>query len=410
MCQASTCVDGLCTIACPQDPSDRCPQGTVCAKQTCQLPLAVGFLYPGEFSQEEYTLSFERARDEIKSALAYSSLAYLEDVASASTVHDSATSFLAQGRPVIVATSPSHGPLLLDFADENPDATLFVVGARVTRPNLVSFDTRTYQAYYLAGIAAARKTTSHRLGMIGSSYTPSVLASINAFALGARAVDPANVVALKWIGAAHDMEPHVQGKSRERIYTEQLLADGADVIAHTLDNNIPVYTVAEQPTNVLAIAANVPDACEIKPSRCLGSVYFNWGPLLISLLDGYHRQRLPDPPSVLEGILVSRTESSFGFLLSDGIVGAPAIQLALDDALTALASDEGVGRVFDGPLQSTGQCEAKTGAPQCVPSGARLDDAGLRDMCWLVQGIVERSGGVDAPALVPELGDCAPSN
>jgi hypothetical protein len=33
---------------------------------------------------------------------------------------------------------------------------------------------------------------------------------------------------------------------------------------------------------------------------------------------------------------------------------------------------------------------------------------GLRDMCWLVQGIVERAGNVDSPAMVPELGDCAP--
>lgn len=408
-CQASACVAGICTIPCPTADDEACPAGTVCAASTCQIPLAVGFLYPGQIAQEEYTLSFDRARDDVKSALPYASLAFIEDVNTASATHDAATTFLAQGRTVLVGVSPTHGPLLADFASAHPEATLFVAGARDTAPNLVSFDTRTYQAYYLAGIAAALKTTTHRLGMIGSTYSPSTIASINAFALGARSVDATNVVDLKWIGASHDMEPKVQGKSRERIYTEELVADGADVVAHTLDNNIPVYTIAEQTEpNLYAIGANVSDVCEITPSRCLGAVYFNWGPLLVSLLDGYHHQSLPPTRAVLEPIRVGLSESAFGFALSDGILGAPGIQLSLDGALTALASDEGVGRVFDGPIQSTGQCEATSGSPVCVADGARLDDAGLADMCWLVQGIVTRQGGADLPAMVPPLGDCAP--
>lgn len=407
-CQASSCVAGICTIPCPEEAGTACPPGTTCAADTCQIPLAVGFIYPGQIAQEEYTLSFDRGRDEVKSALPYATLAYVEDVTSVAAVYDAADTFLSQGRSVIVGVAPAYGPELKAFADAHPESTVFVTGARETADNLVSFDTRTYQAYYLAGIAAARKTTSHRLGMIGSTYTPATIASINAFALGARSVDATNVVELKWIGAPHDMEPKVQGKSRERIFTEDLIASGADVIAHTLDNNIPVYTVAEQASStVVAIGANVSDVCEIKPSRCLGAVYFNWGPLLVSLLDGQHHQSLPPGRKVLASIGVSPAESPFGFLLSDGILGAPAIQQALDASLTALASDDGVGRVFEGPIQSTGQCEMKTGTPVCVPEGSRLDDAGLFDMCWLVQGIVDRSGGTDVPAVVPALGDCA---
>lgn len=408
VCQASSCIDGVCVIPCPTEPGESCPQGTVCAAESCHVPLAVGFIYPGQVAQEEYTLSFDRGRADVKDALAYASLAFIEDVASAPAVNDAASKFLAQERPVMVGVAPAYGPLLADFAADHPEATLFVAGARETRENLVSFDARTYQAYYLAGIAAGSKTTSRRLGMIGSTYSPATIASINGFALGARSVDPTIVVELLWIGAPHDSDPPVQGKSRERVFTENLIANGADIIAHTLDNNIPVYTVAEDASTVLAIGANVSDVCSIKPSRCLGSVYYNWGPLLVSLLDGYHRQSLPPSRAVLEGIRVSNTESVFGFLLSSGILGAPAIQVELDAALTGLASDDGVGRVFDGPIQSTGQCEAATGKATCLADGERLDDMGLFEMCWLVQGIVERQGATDVPAMVPALGDCAP--
>lgn len=406
-CQASSCVDGVCVIPCPTDPGESCPDGTVCAGEHCHVPLAVGFIYPGQIAQEEYTLSFDRGRADVKDSLAYASVAYLEDVASAPALNDAASTFLAQDRFVMVGVSPGYGPLLADFAAQHPEATLFVAGSRETRDNLVAFDARTYQAYYLAGIAAGSKSTSRRLGMIGSTFSPATVAAINGFALGARSVDPTIVVELVWIGAPHDAEPPVQGKSRERVFTESLIANGADVIAHTLDNNIPVYTVAEDASPVLAIGANVSDVCSIKPSRCLGAIYYNWGPLLVSLLEGYHRQSLPPSRAVLEGIRVSNTESVVGFLLSSGILGAPAIQLALDGALTGLASDEGVGRVFDGPIQSTGQCEAQKGVAMCVADGERLDDAGLFGMCWLVQGVVERPGGVDVPAMVPALGDCA---
>jgi basic membrane lipoprotein Med (substrate-binding protein (PBP1-ABC) superfamily) len=404
-CQASTCMDGICAIPCP----DKCPSGTLCASGICQLPLNAGFMYPGFVMSEDYSSSFDRGRDAAKDSLPYSSLSFAENITLGSEANDAATSFLKQGRNVIVGASSIYGPMLSDFADQNPDATVLVAFSRVTRENLIDFETRTYEAYYLAGVAAATKSTSGRLGMIGSTYSPPTVASINGFALGAQSVNPAAIVELKWIGRPHDPDPPVGGKTKERIFTEQLIADGCDVIAHTLDNNIPVAVVSQlKPPNVLAIGANLNDACTIDPAVCLGAVYYNWGPFLTELLDEAHKDDLPDNGRVIEGIQVSTADSPIGFAVNDQIIGATALKQQLDPILMGLASDQGVGRVFDGPIASTGQCEAATMQPTCVEPGDRLSEQDLEQMCWLVQGVVSHDTGTDMPATVPEEDDCAP--
>ena len=397
-CQASKCVTGICAIPC----SPSCPSGTLCAQAICQVPLNVGLIYPGSIAQEAYTNSFDQGRLAAATALPYTSLAFTENVSLAMDVAPAVDTLLGQGRTVILgaASFPSYGPILSSYADDHPKDTFLIAGSRITRPNLISFDVRTYQAYFLAGIAAARKTVTHRLGMIGSTYSPPTVASINAFALGAQSINPLNIVELDWMGDRHDTNPPVGQSSRERVFTEQLVAHGADVIAHTLDNNKSVATISEEaPPGVFAIAADVVDACD--QTQCLGTVYYNWGPMFESLLDSVHKQTLAPGSRILESIKVSSNESVVGFRVSDQIVGSTAIATEVDAALFNLAQDQGVGRVFDGPIHSAA-CEASKMVPTCVAAGARLDDQGLDTMCWLVDGIVTRSaGGVDMPATVP---------
>jgi hypothetical protein len=161
-----------------------------------------------------------------------------------------------------------------------------------------------------------------------------------------------------------------------------------------------VATVRDLPTpGVFAIGGDVSDACDIAPTRCLGSVFYNWGPLLTRLIDGVHKQSLPNTRT-LESIQVSPLDSAIGFSVSDQIVGSTAIAQQVDGVLTKLASDQGVGRVFDGPIHSAA-CEQQKNIPVCVPSGGHLDDQGLDSMCWLVDGIVSHDTGTDMPATVP---------
>jgi basic membrane lipoprotein Med (substrate-binding protein (PBP1-ABC) superfamily) len=255
-------------------------------------------------------------------------------------------------------------------------------------------------------MAAARATMKNRIGIIGSVYSPSIIACVNAFALGAQSITPNIVVEVEWMEAPHD--PNPVPVAHELLFTKSLVTNGADVIAHTLDNNIPVATVAETyPTGVYSIAANVIDACDsasVAPNTCLGTVYFNWGPLFVQMLEDVHKQTIRDYPRYLVPIQSSATDSVFGFHVIDQ---ASAIAHEVDTKLNDLQSDQGVGRVFDGPIHSA-QCEMTKNVPVCVPMGSRLDDQGLDQMCWLVDGIVTHSSTGDQPATIPPKGDCAP--
>lgn len=404
-CQGAKCVGGVCAIPCD---GTKCPTGMVCAAALCQLPVVAGFVYPGEVQQEAFTQSLELGRSNLPEKLPYLTSSFVEDKFLESDVLDAANGFYAQGARMIVGAAPGFGSTLASFAAQHDDAQLLVFGSAVTRSNLTSYDVRTYEGYYLAGIAAGTKTTKNRLGIIGSVFTPSVVASINAFALGAQSVRPDVVVEVRWLGDYHDRGQPVGGKTLERVDTEALLADGADVIAHTLDNNISVAAVAQVGApGTYAIGGNVRTACDATPGRCIGSVYYNWTPVFAKLIDDYHKQRLQQ--RLLVGLELSALDSPIDFIVSDAIVGSQLLSQQIDGVRTNLVNDKGVTRIFDGPLHSTGQCEAKTGMADCVAMGQRLSDADLASMCWFVQGIVDKDmNGMDEPAMVPELGDCAP--
>lgn len=392
-CQGSECVDGICVIPCK---ANGCPDGTVCSSEVCQLPLEAAFLYRSDVAQEEFEQSFEAGRVVADNAFDYLKTSFVDKNNANSAAMDAARTKLDEGARVIVAANPDWGGLFAPLADENQDASFLVWRSPVTRENLVSFDARIYQSYYLAGIAAALRTTNHRLGFVASRPAPAVVASVNAFLLGARTVDPTNLVQVVWFGMPGD----------ERMSTQKLLTDGCDVVAHDMSNNIPVLAVEQLSTTALSIGANLSDGCKGSPARCIATVHYNWGPFLRRLIDDAHKFRLPEY-GVVRAEIETGSSSVVGFGVTGSLPMAQTLVAETEAARGELASDDGVGRVFDGEIVSA-QCETLTGQAPCVPLGERLSEEGLAAMCWFVDGVVESDGTVDSPALVPQTDACAP--
>lgn len=404
-CQGSRCIDSVCAIACGD--ASGCPGGTHCASGSCQLPLATVFLYPFDPAQDDTAQSFEDARTVIDEELPY--VESEDDVGYelASDAVARATELDASGVDALIATSELYASAFTGWAPEHPSTLVLVHQGNTTAANLVPFGARTYQAYFLAGVAAGRFSGTGRVCMIGSVASPYVLASINAFALGVQReiVEPPPVLELRWLGESHDTQPKVNGETRERRYTREMVEAGCDVVAHTLDNNIVLRTAAElidDGADLYAVGANVEDTCDALPSgRCLGATFFHWAPLLAPVLDDFHRQRL-EPGLRLGRMLVDENDSVVDFAVGAGLSGGVGLASDLDDLRAAIAGEDGVGPVFAGPIESA-SCEAQTGNVPCVADGARLDDAGLATMCWLVDGVVDEAG---APAVIPANAPC----
>jgi basic membrane protein A len=369
----------------------------------------VGYVYPYPISQDELAQSLEQGRLVADEELSFIQSTVLDARELDAAATDAATELVQKGSTVIVAASSYHADAFAAFADANPDVQVLSFQSPTSGDNLTSFDGRMYQAYYLAGFAAARSApASPRLGILGSVVTPPIVARINAFALGARraleGTGTQATIEVRWIGEWHDTGEPVSGELKERRETRALLEAGAQVVAHTLDSNIPLVALPELNAQVgvtaYAVAANLQAGCDGPAANlCVGSAYYNFGPLLSRAL--FDLQRGQGGNTVLMGIANGGAQSAVGFQRGNA---APSSLDGELDVIRAELAVEGVGPIFDGEITS-GQCSAQTGDSPCVPMDARLDDQGLARMCWFIDdvGLVERPDGMtDMAAIVPQ--------
>lgn len=415
-CQGSSCLDGICTVRCADDAG--CPGGTVCAREICELPLQIGYVYPFPVSQDELAQSIDLGRIGVEAELAYVTSVAVEDKPLAADAADAALDLVSQGTTVLVATSSAQATAFAALSAANPDVNVLVVDSPTATGQLTSVQPRIYQAYHLAGFAAARRSSTRRLGFIGSVATPSVIARINAFALGARrALEPEGQTAtieVRWMGDWHDTGAPVENETKEVRDTRELLLAGADVIAHTLDNNIPLtslpYILDKDENDMLtegfAIAANLPAGCEGSAApRCVGSAYYNWTPILSQAFRTIQRDEAL-AGFLRMGVAVTEAESAVGFRV--GAAAPAGVDAEIDAVRAELLNEEGVGPIFDGPISSV-LCSQQEERTPCVAEGERLSEQELARMCWYIDdvGLVERAGGTDVPAVVPAA--CAAS-
>jgi basic membrane protein A len=251
------------------------------------------------------------------------------------------------------------------------------------------------QAYHLAGYAAALKTKTKRLGFVGSYITPEVVRHINAFTIGAHRVDPSIVVEVRWVGFWFDTTPnpppgYVFAETR---LTQELLATGCDVIAHNVDNGRPVEAVEKafsEQNPVYSVGNDNQDACVKGPKSCIGTSYWNWGPLYVRLLDEMHKGTWDPKKIVNDNIGLDPTTSIVNFGVQQSVAGSD-VSMQVATLLGKLAAPDGVGKAFEGKLCSTGQR-----MPNCVNDGAKeITDQELATMCWFVEGVIEKTDPLD---------------
>jgi uncharacterized membrane protein len=270
------------------------------------------------------------------------------------------------------------------------------------------------QAYHLAGYAAAQVTQTHRLGFLGSFVTPEVVRHINAFTRGAQRVDPSIKVEVRWEGFWFDLDPPVGGKYNETVLTEALIEDGADVIAHNMDNGRSLAAVEEHQLGpggeqLYCIGNDNHNACDRGPTTCIGTSYWNWGPLYARLFDAIHRGTW-DPFEVINENIKSDAEQSIPNFEVNVAVGGNDLAISVGELLADLATPGNEHKAFATFPSEPQYCSTGQRNPLCVQAGEEVTDDELRTMCWFVVGVVEKTdpanpASSDKPALVPQP-DC----
>ncbi len=270
--------------------------------------------------------------------------------------------YAADGWDVIFATSFGYMDSVLEVAAEFPETIFMHATGYKTAPNVGVYDGRGYQGWYLSGMVAGAMTKSNLLGYIAPFPIPEVVRNMNAFALGARAVNPDVVVRPVWIFSWFD-------PPKEREAAQALIDAGADVIARESDSVEPDKLAQEKGVYVIGYNAVSRD---VAPDALLTAPVWNWGVIYKKV--------------ILDVANGAWTNEPIWWGMAEGVLElAPIADFVPQDVVAAV--EEKQAGIMDGSFQPfCGPIADNTGELR-VADGQCMTDPELLSFDWLVEGV-----------------------
>ena len=216
------------------------------------------------------------------------------------------------------------------------------------------------------GVAAGLMTKSNTLGFVVGVPIGYAIGNVNAFALGARSINPKAEVRVVVIGSWSD-------KAKEAAATNALIDQGADVVAMHVDSPATVIQAAEN-RGVYSIGFQSVEARALAPKGWITGLGFTWGPFMTetakSVMAGTFK-----PAMVREGLGQMIAIAPFG----------SAVPETTQAAVTAAADKVAKGfNPFTGPIaDNTGVVRIKEGEAWGGDKMGNFD--------WYVEGVIGKA-------------------
>lgn len=140
-----------------------------------------------------------------------------------------------------------------------------------TAGNMRTYDSRTYEGAYLAGVVAGKMTKSNTLGFVASIPISEVIRNINAFTLGAQSSNPKIKTKVVWVNVWFD-------PLKEAEAAAHLIDGGADVLFQNTDSPAVLKTAEAKGKRAFGWDS---DMTAYAPKAHLASSVVNWGPYYI---------------------------------------------------------------------------------------------------------------------------------
>jgi len=160
---------------------------------------------------------------------------------------------------------------MLKVAADNPNVKFEHGTGYKTAANMRTYDSRTYEGAYMAGVIAGSMTKTNTLGVVGSIPIPEVIRNINSFTLGAQSVNPKIKTKVVWVNAWFDPPKETEG-------AQSLLNQGADVLFQNTDSSAVLQTAEKAGKYAFGWDS---DMSKFGPKAHLASAVINWGPYYI---------------------------------------------------------------------------------------------------------------------------------
>jgi len=351
-----------CKKEAPAEPAPA-PSATPPPQPAAPPALKVAFAYVGPVGDAGWTFAHDKARKAVEAEFgARVATSFVENVPEAADAERVLRDMVAQGNKLIFGTTFGYMEPMLRVAADGKDVKFEHATGYKTAANLRTYDSRTYEGAYMAGVVAGGMTKSHVLGVVASIPIPEVIRNIDSFTLGAQSVDPKVETRVVWVNKWFDPPKEAEG-------AQALINDGADVLMQNTDSSAVLQTAEKAGKYGFGWDS---DMSKYGPHAHLGSAVIDWSP--------YYKKAVKD---VLDGNW--KTEQTW-WGVKEGAIDLVSLSAAVPDAVKQKLDGvkkglkDGTFVIWKGPVMDQ---SGKT----LLKAGETADDKFLHGINFYVKGV-----------------------
>ncbi len=235
-------------------------------------PLKIAFAYVGPVGDGGWTFAHDNARKALEKEFGDKiATSFVENVPEAADAERVFRDMVGQGHKLIFGTTFGYMEPMMKVAADHKEVKFEHATGYKQADNLRTYDSRTYEGAYMAGVIAGKMTKSHTLGVVGSIPIPEVIRNINSFTLGAQSVNPKVKTKVVWVNEWF-------APPKETEAAQSLINAGADVLFQNTDSSAVLKTAA---TNKKLAFGWDSDMSAYAPDAHLASAVINWTPYYV---------------------------------------------------------------------------------------------------------------------------------
>jgi basic membrane protein A len=239
---------------------------------TTAHPFKAAFIYVGAPSDAGWTHAHEVGRLAVQSYFGGRVVTmYKQNVPEGPQVSQVITQLVNAGANIVFATSFGYQPAMAAAAKQYPNVYFEQATGTALAANLSEYFGAGENGDYLSGMAAGAATKNNKIGFVAPYPIPEVIREINAFTMGARAVNPNATVKVVWTNTWFN-------PSTERSAAESLVAAGVDVLGDGQDSPTTGQVAGASGLKWTGYDSNQQS---FAPNAWLTATTYNWGPYYI---------------------------------------------------------------------------------------------------------------------------------
>ena len=163
-------------------------------------PLKIAFAYVGPVGDGGWTFAHDNARKALEKEFGDKVVtSFVENVPESADAERVIRDMASQGNKLIFGTTFGYMETMLKVAPDFKDVHFEHATGYKTADNMRTYDSRTYEGAYMAGVIAGKMSKTGTLGVVASVPIPEVIRNINSFTLGAQSSNPKVKTKVVWV-------------------------------------------------------------------------------------------------------------------------------------------------------------------------------------------------------------------